>query len=94
MTEEQAAFKGRDAQRLLDDPILKDAFKAVADSLEQAALKCDRTDPESARAVCISKQLLVGVQREIYRFVETGKIADDIIARREKPLLKRVFSRD
>lgn len=92
-TEEQAAFKGRDAQRLLDDPLLKEAFKVVADSLETAGLKCGRTDAETALALWNCKQLLVGVQREIYRFIETGKIAEDIIERRKKPLMQRVFSR-
>lgn len=83
-TPEQAAFRGRDAKRLLDDPLLKAAFEAVGKRLEDAALACDRKDAEQALSLCISKQLLAGIQREIYRFIETGKLAEQELSRLDK----------
>jgi len=68
----------------MDDPLLRDAFEAVSARLESAALACDRTDAEGARAICISKQLLAGVKRELYRFVETGQLAEVELTRLEK----------
>jgi hypothetical protein len=65
-----------DAQQLLDNALLKGAFSALADYLETQALTCSPDDPSKAQRIVISKQLLAGLKREIYRYVEDGMVAE------------------
>ncbi|PWB81566.1 MAG: hypothetical protein C3F08_01570 [Candidatus Methylomirabilota bacterium] len=89
MSLESATWKAEDARRLLDDPMLKDAFSAVSSYLDQRALSCDPDNKEMAQRIILSKQLLAGVRREIYRYVEDGNVAAIRMAELEK---KRGFS--
>lgn len=75
MSPEKRKFLAEDAKQLLDNSMLKSAFSAVADYLEQAALGCDPDDAERARRIVLSKQLLASIKREITRYVEDGKVA-------------------
>lgn len=76
MTPEQRRIKGNEARQLLENPMLKEAFAALDDYLNSAALSCNPDDAEKARRIVISKQLLAAVKREITRQIEDGVIAD------------------
>lgn len=75
MSLEERKFKGEDARILLENRLLKNAFKAVGEAIEAMALGCNPDDRERAQRIIISKQLLVGIEREIKRVVEDGEIA-------------------
>lgn len=56
--------------------MLKEAFAAVDDYLNQSALTCSPDDPTKAQRIVISKQLLAAVKREITRKIEDGEVAE------------------
>ena len=72
--------------------MFKEAFQAVDEYLNQAALTCSPDDAEKARRIVISKQLLSAVKREIQRKVEDGDIAQiqmQELETRKKSLFRR-----
>lgn len=75
MTNEQRRIKGMEAKQLLDNPMLKDAFTAVDEFLNQSALACSPDDATKAQRIIISKQLLQAIKREITRKIEDGDVA-------------------
>lgn len=95
MTPEARKFRANDAQQLLDNPLLVDAFAEVANYLNLAALSCDPDNAAKAQRIVISQQLLVAVKREITRVVQDGTIAEIQMMEIEqkKSLMKRVFQR-
>ena len=93
MSLESAKWKAEDAKRLLEDPMLQDAFKAVASYLDDRALGCDPDNKEMAQRIVLSKQLLAAIRREIYRHIESGQVASIRIAELEKKKPFSVFRR-
>lgn len=70
---EDKIVKGNDAQHLLDNPILKEAFKTIEGHLEDRALSTKTTDIKECQDVIRAKQILTGIQKAIYTFIEDGK---------------------
>lgn len=94
MTPEARKFKATDAQQLLENPLFVDAFAAVANYLNLAALSCDPDSATKAQRIVISQQLLAAVKREITRVVQDGTIAEiQMMELEKKTLMKRVFQR-
>lgn len=93
MTPEQRRINGNDAKQLLGNPMLKAAFEAVDEYLNQSALTCNPDDAEKARRIVISKQLLSAVKREIERKVQDGEMAQvqmqEIESKRKFSLFRR-----
>ena len=89
MTPEQARFTAEDAKQLLDNKMLREAFDAVSGYIDQQALSCEPDNKDRAQRIVLSKQLLAGIRREIYRHVENGQVANIQIAELEKK--KRLF---
>lgn len=89
MTPEQTRFIAEDAKQLLDNKMLKEAFEAVSSYIDQQALSCEPDNKDRAQRIVLSKQLLAGIKREIYRHVESGQVANIQIAELEKK--KRIF---
>lgn len=93
MSPEQVRFIAEDAKQLLDNKMLQDAFSAVSDYIDQQALACEPDNKERAQRIVLSKQLLAGIRREIYRHVENGQVANVQIAQLEKKKPFAVFRR-
>lgn len=70
-------IKAADARSLLDNPVFKDAFNSVRDSLIKKALMCNMGDGESERIV-ISMQLLEKIRQAIESYIDDGIIQDAI----------------
>ena len=89
---EDQIIKGNDAQHLLDNPILKEAFEIIESHLEDRALSTKTTDIKECQDVIRAMQILTGVKKAIYSFVEEGKFkqAELNAITKEKPSL---FSR-
>lgn len=79
-TPESRKIRGREAKQLLDNPMLKAAFAAVDEYLNQSALACSPDDATKAQRIIISKQLLQAIKREILRKIEDGEVAEIQIA--------------
>lgn len=93
MTPEEATFRAEDARQLLDNKMLQEAFSAVADYIDQQALSCEPDNKERAQRIVLSKQLLAGIKREIYRHVEYGQVANIQLAQLEKKKIFTAFRR-
>ena len=89
MSLEEKKYRAEDARQLLDNKMLQDAFDAVAGYIETQAMTCSPDDKEKCTRIVISKQLLSGIKREIYRHIEDGQIADVQLAELER---KKAFS--
>ena len=76
MTPQERTFRATDAKQLLENKLFVDAFDAVQNHLNMAALTCDPDNAEKARRIVISQQLLAAVKREITRVVNDGAMAE------------------
>ena len=70
---EDQIIKGNDAQHLLDNPILKEAFDLLHESIDDRLTSITTTDVKECQDVIRTKQLLLGIEKAIYTFIETGK---------------------
>jgi hypothetical protein len=93
-TLEDRVFRATDAKQLLGNKLFQEAFSAVANHLNMAALSCDPDNATKAQRIIVSQQLLAAVKREITRVVEDGTLAEIQIAELErKSRLERIFRR-
>ena len=67
--------RGEEAQRLLDEPILKEAFEAVEAALIDGIKRVDVGSADAQRDLVVSLQLLGKVKRYIEQVATTGKMA-------------------
>ncbi len=92
-TLETRRIRGREAKQLMDNPLLKDAFAAVAAYIDEQALTCKLEDKDRAQMIVASKRLLESIKREIIRKIEDGQIADVQISEIEEKRRLRLFRR-
>lgn len=90
MTQDEEIRRGFEAKRLLDDPLLKDAFDKIERAFVDALKTTPLTDKELEREVVRSLQVLHKVQGLIRDVVTTGKMAE--IAKQES-LGRRILRR-
>lgn len=90
---ENRVFRSNDAEQLLANPLLRDAFKKVDQYIDQVALSCDPDDKNRAQRVILSKQLLASIIRQIERVIEDGEVAKVEIQELKKRSMLRVFQR-
>lgn len=83
-TPEQRRIRGREARQLLDNPLLKEAFAAVAAHIEDQAQSCPLDDQVRAQRIILSKQLLATIKRQIEKRIEDGEVAEMQIEQIEK----------
>ena len=89
---EQQVIKGNNAAALLNNSMLRDAFKAVREDLNMKAASMRTTDKEACADLIRGMQVVDAVERCIQIHVENGKVAQkelDMIARRHKPSIFR-----
>jgi hypothetical protein len=80
MTLEQESRRGEQAKRLLDDPLLQEAFATIDSSLRDAwsATTADATDERER--LWLMLKLLERVRTHLSQVLETGKLADRQLA--------------
>jgi hypothetical protein len=83
-TPEHRRIRGNEARQLLDNQLLKEAFTAVGQYVDDQALACPPDDATRAQRIVISKQLLAAIKRELVRVVEDGDVAEVQIDMLEK----------
>lgn len=67
-------IKAQDACQLLDNPLLKDAFRSVETDIVEALKRVEATDLQSQQSLIIALQQLQKVEASIRQFIETGQI--------------------
>jgi len=86
MTLEQESRRGEQARRLLEDPLLQEAFAAVDGALREAwAATPDEATPERERLWLMLK-LLGRVRAHMIDVLQTGKLAEGQLAELRPPL--------
>lgn len=76
MTLEQESRRGEQARRLLEDPLLQEAFSAVDTALRDAWVTTADDAADERERLWLMLKLLARVRAQIVNVLETGKLAD------------------
>ena len=91
MTPQDRTIRAADAKHLLENPLFVEAWDAVANHLQMAAMSCEPDNQVKAQRVIISIQLLAAVKREVTRVIQDGIVAD--VQMRELETKRSIFRR-
>ena len=80
MTLERESRRGEQAKRLLDDPLLQEAFAAVDQALRDAWSSTADDATDERERLWLMLKLLGRVRAHLSRVLETGKLADRQLA--------------
>jgi len=89
---EVAILRGEQAQRLLDDPILADAFATIEQEYIEQWQNSPARDAEGREKLYMMLKLLQRVKGHLSQVVDTGKLEKATLVQRAGQTLKRVFS--
>jgi hypothetical protein len=81
VTHDEEIRRGNEAQRVLDEPMLKDAFATVETAIIDALKVSKLIDREQDRELVLQLKALALVRSHIVQHVHTGKLAS--IAKQE-----------
>jgi len=87
MTLEQESRRGEQARRLLDDPLLQEAFGSVDGALRNAWVATDEDATPERERLWLMLKLLGRVRSHLVQVLETGKLADAQLAARQQDTL-------
>jgi hypothetical protein len=86
MTLEQESRRGEQARRLLEDPLLQEAFDAVDRALRGAWVATADEAADDRERLWLMLKLLERVRAHIIEVLQTGKLADGQLAKIKPPL--------
>lgn len=90
MTTDDEIMRGREAERLMSDPLLVEAFSAVEKAILDGLRTVDVGAKDAQRDLIVTLQLLGNLQRILKTHIQTGELAQ--IAKQES-LGKRILRR-
>jgi hypothetical protein len=93
MSIEQDKLRGREARALLDNPLHKDAVKALNEYIEHKALTVDPNNEKAAQVILITKQIAKAYIREFEKLIQNGQVAEIRIDQMEEQKRFKVFNR-
>lgn len=94
MTDFEAQVRGREAQQLLDNALLQEALKALADEVQAQWLACPARDREGKEALWQLAKTAEKFSAILTGYVQTGKLAAENLKRYEKEgLIRRALNR-
>lgn len=94
MTLSEQQERGRRAQELLDNELLQEALKAIADEVSAQWLQCPARDKEGKEALWQLAKTADKFKAVLTGYVQTGKLATEQLKRYEKEsLLRRAMNR-
>jgi len=82
VTEEERARRGEDAQRLLSDPLLIEAFETIEHQCIEEIKKCPLRDGEGLHKLHMMLLLNQRLRLQIESVVNTGKLAKQSLIKR------------
>lgn len=68
--------KGRDADRIMRDPLFNEAFHGIESNLIDRMKRVPMGDRDTQHELILSLQLLANVKRYFAEMLETGKMAE------------------
>lgn len=89
MTPIEQQSRGIRAQQLLDDELLQEALKAIADEVSAQWLACPARDKEGKEALWQLAKTADKFKGILTGYVQTGKVAAEQLKRYEKESLLR-----
>jgi hypothetical protein len=75
MTNEEEIRRGMEAERLMAEPMLKEAFEKTEAAIVDALRRCDLKKDDEAKTLALSLQLLGQIKGHFKTTMETGKMA-------------------
>lgn len=86
MDEQQERIRGADAARILDEPLLKEAFATIEQNIVNKLATTSTPDPERVQ---LSYLLAAGraYQRYLKQTMETGKMAEVAFEQKQRGVL-------
>lgn len=89
MTPEEALTRSRNAARLMDDPLLKEAMSSIERDVVEAWLTCPVRDVEGREHLWRMAVTARKLHDILKGTAESGKLAADELRRKEQSLLDR-----
>lgn len=89
MTVDEEERRGFEAERVLNEPLLKEAFESVERGLVDAMKRVAMGDTKTQHELVLTLQLLGKVKGHIEEVVQTGQLAQI----QKKTMAQRVFRR-
>lgn len=86
---QQQVMRGDNAKRLLEDPLLVEAFLAVREDLKSKLFNTLPSQAAEREKLYLCARLLEMVEQEITHHVQTGQIAKASLAERVKGTIRR-----
>jgi hypothetical protein len=86
MTLEQKSRRGEQARRLLEDPLLQEAFAAVDGALREGWVATAGDATDERERLWLMLKLLGRVRAHMIEVLQTGKLADGQLAEIKPPL--------
>ena len=75
LTPEQEVTRGHDAQRILNEPLLQEAFQTVEAKIVSALTSSAMGDDKTHNRLVIALQMLNQIKGQIHEYVQTGEMA-------------------
>lgn len=75
MNEKEEVIRGHAAQDLLDNPLFKDAVKAVRDGIVDAISTSPMADEKMHNRLAIALQIVNQIEKQLISHVQTGRMA-------------------
>lgn len=75
MTQEEEIRRGREADRLMSDPLMVEAFDAVEKAILDGLRTVDVGAKDAQRDLIVTLQLLGNLQRILKTHIQTGELA-------------------
>jgi hypothetical protein len=96
MTLDEEIRRGHEAARIMSDPLLVDAFKAMDEHILTAMKRCAVADVTTQHELVLTMQLVEKLKHHINTHIQTGELAKeqkrkDSLADRVKGAIRRVM---
>lgn len=75
MTQDEEIRRGMEADRLMNEPMLKEAFDLVEQSIIEALRRCEVRKEDEMKTLTLSLQLVGRIKGHFKTAMETGKLA-------------------
>jgi len=85
LTQKQRETRGKQAQKLLDNKLLKEAFESVKQSAHQQIEEAPPSDLETLVLCKERLHVLKSVEENIRRFIKDGKAASSQMIEEDRP---------
>lgn len=88
MTLDEESRRGMEAERIMSEPLVKEAFDKVEASIIEALRRCDVRKEDEMKSLTLSLQLLGQIKGQFVTVIQTGQLARKSLMDRAKGLFR------